>query len=81
MKKKTGWIIGLTLCLVAALVMMPFLQTKVLAAETANVQGTVASGTTAELLLLSTKDGKLEIFLPERQAASRMSDAIGVRKQ
>ena len=61
MKKWTGWRNCLAMCLVVTMLLTPFLQTEVYAAETANVQGTVASGTTAELLMLSTKDGKMEI--------------------
>lgn len=61
MKKLTGWRSCLAMCLASAMLLAPLLQTEVYAAETANVQGTVASGTTAELLMLSTKDGKMEI--------------------
>ena len=61
MKKWTGWRSCLAVCLASAMLLAPLLQTEVYAAETANVQGTVASGTTAELLMLSTKDGKMEI--------------------
>ncbi len=61
MKKWTGWKICLAACLAAAMILTPLLQTEVCAAATATVQGTVASGTTAELLMLSTKDGKMEI--------------------
>ena len=61
MKKWTGWRNCLAMCLAVTMLLTPFLQTEVYAAETANVQGTVASGTTAELLMLSTKDGKMEI--------------------
>ena len=61
MKKWTGWKICLAACLAVAMILTPRLQTEVYAAETATVQGTVASGTTAELLLLATKDGKMEI--------------------
>ena len=61
MKKWTGWRSCLAVCLAAAMMLAPLLQTEVYAAETANVQGTVASGTTAELLMLSTEDGKMEI--------------------
>ena len=81
MKKLTGWRSCLAMCLAVTMLLTPFLQTEVYAAETANVQGTVASGTTAELLMLSTKDGKMEIkidsstdvseariLLPETQA-------------
>ena len=61
MKKWTGWRNCLAMCLAVTMLLTPFLQTEVYAAETANVQGTVASGTTAELLMLSTKDGKIKI--------------------
>ncbi len=61
MKQRTGWKICMAVCLAAAMMLTPFLQTKVYAAETSNVQGTVATGTTSELLMLSTKDGKMEI--------------------
>lgn len=50
------------ICLTLSLVMIPANQLKVQAAEViATVEGTVLSGTTAELLLLSTKEGKMEI--------------------
>lgn len=51
MKKWTGWRNCLAMCLAVTMLLTPFLQTEVYAAETANVQGTVASGTTAELSL------------------------------
>ena len=61
MKKWIGWKICLAVCLIAGLVITPLFRPEVYAAETTTVQGTVASGTTAELLMLSTKDGKMEI--------------------
>lgn len=47
-------------CLVSALVMIPFNRLEV-QAEEVTVGGTVMSGTTSEVLLLSTKEGKMEI--------------------
>ena len=70
MKKLTGWRSCLAVCLASAMLLAPLLQTEVYAAETANVQGTVASGTTAELLMLSTKDGKMEIKIDSRTDVS-----------
>lgn len=60
MKKWIGMRIFLAVCLMAGLVVSPLLGEKAYAAET-TVQGTVAAGTTADLLMLSTKDGKMEI--------------------
>lgn len=40
---------------------MPVCEMTAQAAETATVQGTVATGTTSDLLILSTSDGKMEI--------------------
>ena len=42
MKKWTGWRNCLAMCLAVTMLLTPFLQTEVYAAETANVQGTVA---------------------------------------
>lgn len=61
MKKRIWMCMVLTLCLVAGLVMMPVCGMTAQAAETATVQGTVATGTTSDLLMLSTSDGKMEI--------------------
>lgn len=64
MKKSRIANICLALCLVLGIVLMPVCQLKVQAAEViATVEGTVMSGTTSDLLLLSTKDGKMEIKL------------------
>lgn len=60
MKKWVKGKITLMLCMAAVLFLTPVMQTRVYAAETV-VQGTVASGTTSGLLLLTTKDGKMEI--------------------
>ena len=50
--------------MIFAMFIMPAGQLKVQAAEViATVEGTVMSGTTSELLLLSTKEGKMEIKL------------------
>ena len=52
----------MALCLTLSMIMIPANQLDVHAAEViAKVEGTVMSGTTAELLLLSTKEGKMEI--------------------
>ena len=54
----------MALCLTLVMVMMPASQLKVQAAEViATVEGTVLSGTTSDLLLLSTNEGKMEIKL------------------
>ncbi|MCM1136511.1 MAG: hypothetical protein NC400_13160 [Clostridium sp.] len=51
-------------CLAFGMVISPASQVKVQAAEViATVSGTVLSGTTSELLLLSTKEGRMEIKL------------------
>lgn len=51
-------------CLMLGMVLIPINQLKVQAEEViATVQGTVLSGTTSELLQLSTKEGKMEIKL------------------
>lgn len=56
--------ICMTLCLILGMMIVPGNQLKAQAAETvATVTGTISSGTTAELLQLSTKDGKMEIKL------------------
>ncbi len=56
--------IYLAVCLVLGMMIVPGNQLKAQAEEKAiTVTGTVASGTTAELLQLSTKDGKMEIKL------------------
>lgn len=61
--KKTRLIkTGMMVCLVLSLLLLPANQLKVHAGEViATVEGTVLSGTTSDLLLLSTKDGKMEI--------------------
>lgn len=52
---------GIVLCLIMGMTIIPV---KVRAAEViATVYGTILSGTTADLLLLSTKEGKMEIKL------------------
>ena len=54
--------ICLALCLAFGVMIMPAGQFTVQAAEViATVEGTVMSGTTSDLLLLSTKEGKMEI--------------------
>lgn len=61
MKKWMGRKICLALCLAAGLLLIPWTQLTVRAAEDTTVQGTVVSGTTSEMLLLSTEYGKMEI--------------------
>lgn len=57
--------------LVLGLMVMPMSQLEVQAKETiATVQGTILTGTTSDLLLLSTKDGKMEIKLDSDTDAS-----------
>lgn len=64
MKKHRFVKIGIMICLIFGMFMFPANQLKVQAEEVvATVQGTVLSGTTSELLLLSTKEGKMEIKL------------------
>ncbi len=54
----------LTLCLVCSLLLMPENSMRIRAAEViATVQGTVMSGTTSELLKLSTREGEMQIKL------------------
>ena len=56
--------IAMAVCLTLGMILYPAGLSKVQAAEIiATVQGTVMSGTTAELLKLSTEDGKMEIKL------------------
>lgn len=56
--------ICMTICLIFGMVMIPVNQLKVQAGEVvATVQGTILSGTTSELLKLSTKEGNMEIKL------------------
>lgn len=63
MKKKSIYTIGMVLCLVLSM-MLPVSRLTVHAAEIiATVQGKVLSGTTDELLKLSTSDGLMEIKL------------------
>ncbi len=62
MKKFTMAKLGLTMSLMFGTVMLPANCTQAEAAEViATVPGTVLSGTTAELLKLSTRDGEMEI--------------------
>lgn len=71
MKKDTIRKICITLCLTFAMVMIPANQLKVQAKEViATVEGTVMSGTTSELLLLSTNEGKMEIKIDSETDAS-----------
>lgn len=64
MKKHIMAKLGMMACLAVGLVLTPVGQLKVQAAEVmATVNGTILSGTTSELLLLSTKEGKMEIKL------------------
>lgn len=64
MKKSRVAKICMAVCLVIGLTIMPTNQFEVQAAEViATVQGTVMSGTTSELLKLSTKEGNMEIKL------------------
>lgn len=54
----------MAVCLLLAIVLFPASQLKVQAAEVvATVEGTVLSGTTSELLFLSTNEGRMEIKL------------------
>lgn len=56
--------ICMVMCLVLGMVMMPVNVLKVQAAEViATVQGTILSGTSSDLLKLSTKEGNMEIKL------------------
>ena len=60
MRKWMGMRICLAVCLIVGLMVSPLLGANAYAAET-TVQGTVATGTTSDMLMLSTKDGKMEI--------------------
>lgn len=63
--------IYMAICLAVGMIMIPSGQLKVQAAEaTATVQGTVLSGTTSEVLCLSTNEGKMEIKLDSETDAS-----------
>ena len=66
MKKNRMIKVCMAFFLILGMLIMPAGQLKVQAAEViATVEGTVMSGTTSELLLLSTKEGKMEIkFVP-----------------
>lgn len=63
--------ICLVICLVFGMIMVPANQIEVHAAEVvATVHGTILSGTTSELLKLSTEDGNMEIKLDSGTDAS-----------
>lgn len=72
MKKSLGIRLAVMFCLLMAFVVSPFGKMTVSAAETATVQGTVLTGTTSDLLLLSTTDGKMEIKI---DSGTDMSEA------
>lgn len=58
-------------CLILAMAVCPAAQMRVQAAEVvATVSGTILSGTTSEILMLSTKEGKMEIKLDSGTDAS-----------
>lgn len=64
MKKYRIAVLGMAVCLVLGTVMLPENRMEVQAADIiATVPGTVASGTTSELLRLATKDGEMLIKL------------------
>lgn len=60
MRKWIGMRICLAVCLIVGLMISLLPGANAYAAET-TVQGTVATGTTSDMLMLSTKDGKMEI--------------------
>lgn len=63
--------ICMTFCLVLGVFFIPYNQLHVQAAEViATVSGTILSGTTSEILLLSTNEGKMEIKLDSSTDAS-----------
>ncbi len=71
MKKNRITKIFVTLCLVLGMVLLPTNQLNVQATEIiATVQGTVLSGTTSDILQLSTKEGKMQIKLDSGTDAS-----------
>lgn len=71
MKKSKMTKLCTTLCLVLGLVFMPFNKIPIQAAEIiATVQGTVLTGTTSDLLQLSTKEGNMQIKLDSGTDAS-----------
>ena len=63
MKKKSIYTIGMVLCLVLSMMLPVGCLTAHAAEVIATVQGKVLSGTTDELLKLSTSDGVMEIKL------------------
>ena len=64
MKRERIASVCMAVCLVLGMFMIPINELTVQAAEViATVQGTVSSGTTSELLKLSTKEGNMEIKL------------------
>ena len=71
MKKRKIWRTGLTLCLAIGMLLAPAASMRAQAAEViATVYGSVMSGTTSDLLLLSTNEGKMEIKLDSGTDAS-----------
>lgn len=71
MKNKKFFQLCTTLCLSLGLTLTPASLSQVQAAEViATVEGTVMSGTTSELLKLSTKEGNMEIKLDSNTDAS-----------
>lgn len=72
MKKRMKIRLAVTFCLLIGFFVSSFGEMAVFAAETATVQGTVVAGTTSDLLLLSTKDGKMEIKI---DSSTDMSEA------
>lgn len=81
MKKYRTVKICLTLCLLIGLVMIPKNQLKVQAEEIiATVHGTILSGTTSEMLYLSTEQGKMEIKLDSKTDTSECKILLPDRK-
>lgn len=71
MKKRGIWKTGLALVLAIGMLIAPAAGMQALAAEViATVYGSVMSGTTSDLLLLSTNEGKMEIKLDSQTDAS-----------
>lgn len=71
----------IAICLILGMILIPANQLKVQAAEVvATVEGTVLSGTTSEILLLSTSGGKMEIKLDSDTDASEYKVLLPGRK-
>lgn len=81
MKKHRIAKILMAVCLVFGMIVMPVSQLKVQAAEViATVEGTVLSGTTSEVLCLSTKEGDMQIKLDSETDTSACKVLLSEQK-